>query len=90
MHTIALPEKCDRSVALAMAPLFRTALAEGDLTLDGDNVQQVGQSMLQILVSARLSAALGGRQLSITASEKLRRTCRLTGLEQHILDRAVS
>jgi chemotaxis protein CheX len=86
MHVVSLPEKCDRVAAHNLAQQLRGLIGQGDpITIDGTAVRQVGQAMLQTLVSARLSTGQAGQQLSITASDQMRRICRMTALEQHIL-----
>jgi chemotaxis protein CheX len=85
MHVVSLPEKCDRVAAHDLAQQLRGLIGQGEITIDGTAVRQVGQAMLQTLVSARLSTGHAGQQLSITASDQMRRICRMTALEQHIL-----
>lgn len=53
MSSILLPARCDRAAAEALLPEMIAALGSGPLMIDGRECQQVGQAMLQLLVSAR-------------------------------------
>jgi anti-anti-sigma regulatory factor len=73
---ITLPERCDRAAALALLPEFVAAAGDRPVAVDASAVAQVGQAMLQLLVSARRTA--GGAQ--IIPSPALREAAELTGL----------
>ena len=76
MLTITLPGRCDRAAAEALLPEFRAAAAGEALAIDATQAVQIGQSMLQLLVSARLALP----DTEIVASAALRDLARLTGL----------
>ena len=82
MNTIALPSRCDRAAAEALLPELQAALGSGQLTSDGSAAVQVGQAMLQLLVSARFS----GVGIAITASPQLREAAELVGLASTLID----
>jgi len=82
MHTIILPERCDRAAAEAMLPEFVAGLGSGVLRIDGSGVRQCGQAMLQLLVSARRS----GEGAAITPSPALIDLALLTGLDGELFD----
>ncbi len=76
MTTITLPSRCDRAATEALLPELQAALGGGTLTIDGSAATQVGQAMLQLLVSARFS----GIHVDITPSPELREVASLVGL----------
>lgn len=78
--TICLPERCDRATATAMLPEFLAAIGEEPIAIDASQVTQLGQAMLQLLVSARRT----GAGAVIAPSPALRETVALAGLEQEI------
>lgn len=82
MTKITLPARCDRASALAQLPEFVAALGSEMLDVDGSQVEQVGQAMLQLLASARGSF----NHLRIVPSEPLREAARLTGLYTHLFE----
>lgn len=82
MVTITLPARCDRAAAEALLPEFLAHLGTRALEIDGSSVSQVGQAMLQLLVSARRSC----EQVTITASASLREAAELAGLPQVLFD----
>lgn len=82
MPTICLPERCDRAVAETLLPEFIAAMGNDPIDIDGKAVSQVGQAMLQLLVSARRSA--GGA--NITPSPALIDAAQLTGLSAELFD----
>lgn len=55
MTTIALPPTCDRAAARALLPDIRDGLGPHPLVIDASNVERIGQTMLQLLVSAARS-----------------------------------
>ena len=82
MRQITLPARCDRAAAEALLPEFQAALGAGVLNIDATSTEQIGQAMLQLLVSARRS----GDGASITPSNALREAARLTGLAPVLFD----
>lgn len=82
MHTIILPERCDRAAAEALLPEFVAALGSGPLAIDGSATKQCGQAMLQLLVSARRT----GEGARITPSPALIDVALLTGLDGELFD----
>ena len=86
MTTITLPSRCDRAAAEALLPELQAALGSGTLAIDGTAATQVGQAMLQLLVSARFS----GVGVAITPSSDLREAAQLVGLGQTLFDNTTS
>lgn len=80
MSSITLPARCDRAAAEALLPEMVAALGSGPLKIDGRECQQIGQAMLQLLVSARLT----GEGAVITPSQNLREIADLTGLASEL------
>lgn len=76
MSKIVLPARCDRAAAEALLPEFQAALGSGTLSIDATKTEQIGQAMLQLLLSARRT----GDGATITPSSALRDAARLTGL----------
>lgn len=75
MTTLVLPARCDRAAAEALWPEMVAAVGGGAMTIDGTAVEQMGQAVLQLLVSARRSAGA-----TIVPSPVLRDVAALTGL----------
>lgn len=82
MRKIVLPARCDRAAAEALLPEFQAALGAGPLSIDASATQQIGQAMLQLLLSARRT----GEGATITPSGALRDAARLTGLENALFE----
>ena len=82
MRQIHLPARCDRAAAEALLPEFQAALGAGVVTIDASATEQIGQAMLQLLVSARRS----GDGATIKPSHALREAVRLTGLTPVLFD----
>jgi ABC-type transporter Mla MlaB component len=80
--SITLPERCDRAAAEALWPEFVAALGAGPTKVDASAVKQVGQAVLQLLVSARRS---GGGAV-ITPSAALIDAAQLTGLTAELFE----
>ena len=59
MPTITLPSRCDRAAAEAVLPSMIASLGSGPLHVDARECTQIGQAMLQLLVSARRSQGGG-------------------------------
>jgi hypothetical protein len=77
MPTISLPARCDRAAAEALVPDLIAALGQGPLAIDARGCTQIGQAMLQVLISARRT----GEGAVIDASPMLRDTAQRLGLE---------
>lgn len=86
MTTISLPSRCDRAAAEALLPEMIAALGAGMLHIDAGACTQIGQVMLQILISARRT----GEGAVIAASPMLRDTARRLGLEAELFDDAAA
>ncbi|MDF8334297.1 STAS domain-containing protein [Novosphingobium cyanobacteriorum] len=82
MPTITLPSRCDRAAAEALLPEMVAALGSGVLHIDARECTQIGQVMLQLLVSARRT----GDGANIQASPVLRDTARQFGLDAELFD----
>ncbi|PEQ12795.1 hypothetical protein B2G71_10920 [Novosphingobium sp. PC22D] len=82
MTTIKLPARCDRAAAEALFPEFVAAMGSGATEVDGSAVTQIGQSVLQLLVSARRS----GNGATITRSDALTKAAEMTGLTGELFD----
>lgn len=80
MSSISLPARCDRAATEALLPEMIAALGSGPLHIDARECQQVGQAMLQLLVSARQT----GEGAVILASPALRETAELAGLSEEL------
>lgn len=80
MSSISLPARCDRAATEALLPEMIAALGAGPLHIDARECQQVGQAMLQLLVSARQT----GEGAVIDASPALRETAALAGLTEEL------
>lgn len=87
--THKLPVRCHRDAADAMLPLLREGLAAGDIAIDGGEVAQLGQAMLQLLLSARKAATNQGVAFAITASDAMRAALSSAGAG-HLLDEGMS
>lgn len=83
-RTITLPARCDRAAAEALLPEFQAAIGGGGLHIDAGATTHVGQAMLQLLVSARLT----GEGASIIGSSALHEMAALAGLETVLFDGA--
>jgi anti-anti-sigma regulatory factor len=84
MSAIMLPARCDRAAADALLPQLIAAVGSKPVEIDATNVEQIGQAMLQILVSARRS---GGGAV-IAPSSALAEVTRLTGLSDELFNEA--
>ncbi len=82
MPTFTLPARCDRAAAEALLPEMVAALGSGALHIDARECTQIGQAMLQVLVSARRT----GEGALIDPSASLRDTARQFGLEAELFD----
>lgn len=82
MSTITLPPRCDRAAAEALLPEMVAALGSGVLHINARDCTQIGQVMLQLLVSARRT----GDGAVIDPSPALRDTARQLGLESELFE----
>ena len=82
MTTITLPERCDRAASDALLPEFLAALGKGPLQIDASKARQIGQGMLQLLVSAKRT----GDGARIVSSPELEEAARLTALTTVLFD----
>ena len=82
MPSITLPPRCDRAAAEALLPEMVAALGSGVLHINARECTQIGQVMLQLLVSARRTSD----GAVIDPSQSLRETARQFGLETELFD----
>ncbi|MBB3861835.1 hypothetical protein GGQ88_003125 [Novosphingobium hassiacum] len=80
MSSITLPARCDRAAAEALLPELIAALGSGPLRIDARECQQIGQAMLQLLVSARQT----GEGAIIEPSTALREVAALSALTDEL------
>jgi hypothetical protein len=80
MTSITLPERCDRAAAEALLPEMLAALGSGTLEIDARACRQIGQAMLQLLISVRQT----GDGALIRPSDALREVASLTGLTDEL------
>lgn len=85
MSNILLPERCDRAAAEALLPDLIAAMGDEPTAIDGSSVTQIGQTMLQVLVSVRRS----GAGAEITPSPALMDAAQLTRLSAELFDGTV-
>lgn len=86
MNSVILPACCNRSAADALLPELVAAMAGGPVRIDGSAATQVGQSVLQLLVSARRS----GEGATIVPSAALIDAAMLAGLTGELFDEAAA
>lgn len=86
MLTITLPHRCDRAATEELLPDIRAAAAKGAFAVDASQAVQIGQSMLQLLVSARATRP----DTEIVASAALLDIARLTGLSETLFGEMVA
>lgn len=86
MTTVTLPPSCTRSAAEALLPELVAAMGNGRMEIDASAVTQVGQAVLQLLVSARRS----GEGATITPSATLLDAACLAGLAGELFDEAAA
>jgi len=82
MPMIHLPARCDRAAAEALLPQMLAARGPSPMRIDASAAEQIGQAMLQLLVSARTT----GAGATITPSPALIETARATGLSTTLFD----
>ena len=76
MTKLTLPARCDRAAAEVLLPELIAASRGGRIEIDASRVEQVGQAMLQTLLSARTS--INGAVIMPSAA--LAEAGRMTGL----------
>lgn len=82
VNAITLPDRCDRAAAEALLPEFVAAMGGAPTRIDASAVSHIGQSMLQLLVSARRS---GGGAV-IAPSDALREAAMRVGLADELFE----
>jgi anti-anti-sigma regulatory factor len=80
MQIIHLPAECDSKAIKQLMPELDTAIAAGAVTVDASATRRIGQTLLQLLLSARETARFHGVALDISGSAALDDAARLTGL----------
>lgn len=80
MTTVRLPARCDRVAVQTILADLAAAVGPQPIEIDASQVEQAGQALLQLLVSARYSG--GGAK--IAASDQLRQAAVLAGLENEL------
>ena len=78
MNTVTLPAICDRAAARSLHPDLTDAIGSVKVAVDASAVERIGQSMLQLLISA--SNTEGGIALT-GPSEPFMNAIRLAGLD---------
>jgi anti-anti-sigma regulatory factor len=86
MRNIVLPARCDRAATEALLPEFQAAQGTGALSIDARETRQIGQAMLQLLISARRT----GEGAVITPSPALLDAARLAGLESVLFEGSIA
>ena len=84
MPPIILPACCNRAAAEVVLPELVAAMGAGPIAIDGSQVTQIGQAVLQVLVSARRS----GEGAMIAPSAALIDAAELAGLSGELFDEA--
>lgn len=86
MPAITLPARCDRAAAERLLPEMIVASRLGKVEINASEVSQVGQAVLQLLLSARRS----GDGAQIMPSNALIEAGRMTGLSDALFGEARS
>ena len=81
MTTITLPPRCDRAAVRALLPEL-VAAGSTALSIDAAHVEQAGQALLQLLLSARRHSP----GTVITPSAALIDAAALAGLDAELFD----
>lgn len=65
---LALPAQCGNAAAARLHGALLEAAGRGAVRIDASQVSSVGQSVLQLLLSARRTAEVGGTAFEIASS----------------------
>ncbi len=82
MTPFVLPARCDMAAVQDLLPRLAAAAGPEIMEIDGRGVTQVGQALLQVLVSARRTG--GGAR--IDPSPALRDAAQLAGLSEILFE----
>lgn len=83
MNTLALPENCDRAAAKAIYTDLCEGLGPAPLAIHADDVEKIGQAMLQVLVAAHAS---DGGIVITQPSPAFCEAVKLAGLESLLME----
>ena len=86
MTDITLPARCDRQAIVQLVDPIMAALGAGAVTLDASAVAKPGQALLQLLLSARKTAAELGQACVIKPSDPLREMAAMVGAEAALFE----
>lgn len=78
---IELPVTCDRPVIVGLVDQIGQAIAQGNIVIDASAAAKPGQSLIQLLLSARKTAAAQGHSCMITPSAALSEMAAIAGVE---------
>lgn len=84
MPLITLPKQCNRSAVDLILPSLLDAIGDDPIDIDGTEVTEAGQAILQLLVSAKCS----GGGANIKASKALMDAAQISGLQEVLFDTA--
>lgn len=86
MTDITLPARCDRQAIVQLVDPLLQALGQGPVTIDATEVAKPGQAVLQLLLSARKTAAELGQACLIKPSDALREMAAMVGAEAALFE----
>lgn len=86
MTEIPLPARCDRQAIVQLVDPIIEALGQGPVTLDATALAKPGQAVLQLLLSARKTAAEMGQGCMIKPSDALREMAAMVGAEAALFE----